>query len=162
MSLRSLLIVAVLVLLGLFAALNWSAFTAPTRLSLIVGTIEAPLGLLMLFVIALLTVLFLVFIVYLQTSVLLESRRYAKELQAQRELADHAEASRFTELRQFLETELAALRGAHQSSVESVNARIDVAERALRDEMEQNANSLSAHVGEVEDKLDRALGERPG
>jgi len=162
MSVRSLLIVGVLILIGLLAALNWSAFTAPTSLWLIVGTVEAPLGLLMLLVIALLTVLFLVFIVYLQASVLLESRRYAKELQAQRELADRAEASRFTELRQFLETELAALRATHQSSVQSVSARIDLAERTLRDDMEQAANSLSAHVGEVEDKLDRALGGRPG
>lgn len=162
MSVRSLLIVAVLILIGLFAALNWSAFTAPTRLSLIFGSVEAPLGLLMLFVIALLTVLFLVFIVYLQTSVLLESRRYAKELQAQRELADRAEASRFTELRQFVETELAALRVAHQSSIESVSSRIDLAERALRDEVEQAANSLSAYIGEVDDKLDRALGGRSG
>ena len=53
-----------------------------------------------------LTLLFLVYVVYLQSSVLIESRRYARELQAQRELADQAEASRFSQLRAFLDSEL--------------------------------------------------------
>ena len=38
------------------------------------------------------------YVLSLQGSVLLETRRHTKELQAQRELADKAEASRFTEL----------------------------------------------------------------
>jgi hypothetical protein len=154
MSVRSVLIVVVLLLLVVFAAINWSAFNTPSRLSLIVTDIEAPLGLIMLFVTALLSLLFLVFIVYLQTSVLLDTRRNARELQSHRELADRAEASRFTELHAYLEVELNALRLATQASNDSVVTRVELAERTLRDELEQSANTLAAYIGELEDRLE--------
>ncbi|HZP89253.1 MAG TPA: LapA family protein [Burkholderiales bacterium] len=154
MSLRSILIVVVLVLLVAFAAVNWTAFNTPMHLSLLVATIEAPLGLIMLFVTALLALLFLFYIVYLQTSVLLDARRNAKELQSQRELADRAEASRFTDLRNYLEQELNALRVANQATGDAIAARVELAERTLRDELEQTANSLSAYIGELEDRLE--------
>ena len=109
MQLRTLLLVLALALTATFATVNWSAFVAPTTLSLVFTTIEAPLGLIMLAITAVIAVLFLAFIVYLQTSVLLEARRHAKALETQRQLADQAEASRFTELRAFLERELALL-----------------------------------------------------
>jgi hypothetical protein len=126
MPLRTVVLLMVVVAVAIFAALNWGAFMAPTTLSLGVARVQAPLGLIMLGLVAVLTALFLLYVVYLQTTVLLETRRHAKELQAQRELADQAEASRFTELRTYLETRLG--------------------------EME---NSLSADIGELRDRLDR-------
>ena len=155
MNLRSLSIVVVLALLIAFAAINWSAFTTPMQLSLLFGTVQAPLGVIMLTVTALLTLLFLLFVVTMQASIMLESRRNARELQAQRELADRAEASRFTDLRTYLEKELAGLRVAMEASATDVGARIALAERTLRDEVEQSANSLSAYIGELEDRLEQ-------
>jgi uncharacterized integral membrane protein len=99
MPLRTVALVVALAALAVFVAVNWTAFTTPTSLSLLFGTIEAPLGLLMLMITAVLGVMFLAYVVWLQTSVLLESRRLNRELAAQRQLADQAEASRFTELR---------------------------------------------------------------
>ena len=154
MNLRSLVIVLVLALLTVFAALNWSAFTTPTQLSLLFTTVQAPLGLIMLAATALITLLFILFVVTMQTSLLLESRRNARELQAQRELADHAEASRFTELRSYLENELAALRVATEAKADDVAARVALTERTLRDDLEQSTNSLSAYFGELEERLD--------
>jgi hypothetical protein len=144
MQLRTLLLVLALALTAAFAAVNWSAFTAATALSLGFTTVEAPLGLIMLALTALIAVLFLVFIVYLQTGVLLEARRHARELEAQRQLADQAEASRFTELRAFLEKEIARLA-----------AEIDSARADLRTAIEQSDNSLAAQLGELEDRLER-------
>lgn len=106
MPLRTILLLIVLAAIAIFAALNWSAFLAPTTLSLGFAQVQAPLGLIMLGLIAILTAVFLGYLVYLQSTVLLESRRHAKELQAQRELADQAEASRFTELRAHLDSRL--------------------------------------------------------
>ena len=94
MKIRTLFLLIVVVVIIVFAALNWSAFMAPTTLSLGFATVQAPLGLIMLGLLVFLTGLFLVFVVYLQTSSLLETRRHARELQANRELADQAEASR--------------------------------------------------------------------
>lgn len=153
MNLRSLAIVVVLALLAVFAALNWSAITAPMQLSLLFATVQAPLGLIMLGFTALLGMLFLVFAVTMQTSLLLDSRRHARELQNQRELADRAEASRFTDLRTYLEKELAALRLVVEAQSGDVGARVALAERTLRDEIEQSANSLSAYIGELEERL---------
>jgi uncharacterized integral membrane protein len=126
MPLRTVVLLIVFVGVALFAALNWSAILAPTTLSLGVGQVQAPLGLIMLIVIAVLAALFLAYVAYLQSTVLLEARRHAKELQAQRELADQAEVSRFTELRAYLDARLG--------------------------EME---NSLGAQIGEMRDRLER-------
>ena len=106
MKIRSLLMLVVLVLVAGFAALNWTAFMAPTTLSLGLSAVQAPLGLVMLGLLAALTAMFLIFIVYLQTSVLFDARHHARELRTNRELADQAEASRFTELRAVLEAGL--------------------------------------------------------
>jgi len=106
MPLRTIVLLIILAVVALFAALNWSAFLAPTTLSLGFTQVQAPLGLLMLALLAAVTAVFLGYLVYLQSTVLLESRRHAKELQAQRELADQAEASRFTELRSFIDSRL--------------------------------------------------------
>src|SRR5262245_13583667 len=100
MTLRTAFLLLLFAATVLFAALNWSAFIAPTPISLGVATVQAPLGLILLAFIALLAVVFLAYALYLQTSFLVEARRSARELQAQRELADQAEASRFTELRE--------------------------------------------------------------
>ena len=109
MYLRTLFLVLALGALALFTAANWSAFIAPTTLSVIFATIEAPLGLVLLSVVVLLTALFLIYVVYLQSSVLFETRRHARELHAQRELAEHAEISRFHDLRSSLEAQLQTL-----------------------------------------------------
>jgi uncharacterized integral membrane protein len=144
MKARTLLLLVVLGVIIVFAALNWAAFTATTTLSLGLTTIEAPLGLIMLGLLIFLTALFLIFVVYLQTSVLVEARRHARELQAHRGLADQAEASRFTELRNFLETEL-----------QRIEQRDAASHSAVLQRMEQSENTLAAYIGELEDRLER-------
>jgi uncharacterized integral membrane protein len=136
--LRALAFFLVLVLVGVFALVNWDAFAAPTPLSVGFTTVQAPLGLIMLGLIAFLCVLFTVWVVSLQATSLLDARRQTKELQAQRDLADKAEASRFTELRSEL------------------MARLDRLQTESRSALEHNANAVAAHLGELEDRLERA------
>ena len=135
MNLRTYAIALLFALLAAFSLLNWVAFTTPTPLSLGFVDVQAPLGLIMLTFTALISGLFLVYIVYQQAGSLMEARRTAKELKLQRELADKAEASRFTELRSFLTSEMGTLRDKH----------------------EESTRTLSAYIGEVEDKLDRLI-----
>jgi predicted Holliday junction resolvase-like endonuclease len=159
MYLRTVLILAVLGLIVLFSALNWSAFIAPTVLSLGFTSVEAPLGLILLAIVALLTLLFLVYITYLQSTVLLESRRHARELQLQRDLAEQAEASRFNQLRTLMETELEKLAGDMEQSKSLLLTRLDQIERDLRAALEQTGNSLAAYIGELEDRFNSSLGK---
>lgn len=134
---RALVFFLVLVLVGLFALINWSAFSALTTLSLGVTTVQAPLGVIMLGLVAFLCVLFTVWVISLQANSLMDARRQTKELQAQRDLADKAEASRFTELRSEL------------------LARLDRMQSESRVAIEQSGNAVAAQLGQIEDRLDR-------
>jgi uncharacterized membrane protein len=155
MKIRTLLFLVVLGLIAVFSALNWSAFMAPTILSLGFSTVQAPLGLIMLGVLILLTAFFLVFVVYLQTSVLLDTRRQAREMQANRDLMEKAETSRFTELRTFMENEMKRQTEQNAASKAAVLARLDQFDRDVLSAIEQSGNSVSAHVGQLEDRLER-------
>jgi uncharacterized integral membrane protein len=155
MKVRTLLLFLVLLAIVLFAALNWTVFTTPATLSLLVATVEAPLGLIMLGLLVLLTGVFAIFAGYQQTSTLLEARQQAKRLEAQRKLADQAEASRITELQNLLNS---ALQRLEQQSVEgrqATIARLDQLEQNLRAAVSQEGTTLSAYIGELEDRLDR-------
>jgi uncharacterized integral membrane protein len=156
--LRTLLIVLVLGVVVVFALLNWSVFTAPTALSIGFTTVEAPLGLILLGAMGALTLLFLIYLVYLQATALMESRQYSRELKNQRELADRAEESRFTELRSSLETELGRIANQMADSNIAMNTRLDGLAHDLRSAIEQSTNSLSAYIGEIEDRLERTGG----
>ena len=158
MYLRTLLIVLVLGVVVVFALLNWSVFTAPTILSVGFTTFDAPLGLILLGAIGALTLLFLIYLVYLQATALMESRQYSRELKNQRELADRAEESRFTELRSSLETELRRIGDQMADSNAVINTRLDGLAHELRSAIEQSTNSLSAYIGEIEDRLERTGG----
>lgn len=155
MKLHTVLLLLVFVLISLFAMLNWGVFLAPTELSLGYTTVQLPLGLVMLGLLAFVTTLFLAFVVYLQGSVLLEARRHSRELQTHRALADQAEASRFTELRSFLETELTKQSALSEESRTAILTRIDQLEHDFRLFMEQSGNTLAAYIGELEDRLEK-------
>ncbi len=159
MKLRTVFLLLILGAIAAFSVLNWHAFITPTTLSLGVAAIEAPLGVIMLGLVGFLTAFFLIFVVYVQASALLESRRHAQELQVNRELADKAEASRFTELRSFLEVELQKLAGRGAPSAlatdPAILARLERLEKELLTAIEQSGNSLAASIGELEDRLER-------
>jgi hypothetical protein len=152
---RTLLLLLFLVVIGAFTILNWSAFTAPTTLSLGITYVQVPLGLVMLALLTLLAASFLVYLVYLQTTVLLETRRHAQEMRANRKLADEAEASRFTELRGFLETERKRQDSLDAESKAAMLTRLEQLDHNLRSTVEQSTNTLSAYIGELEDRLER-------
>jgi uncharacterized integral membrane protein len=155
MHIRTLLLLIVLGAIAAFTAVNWNAIMVPTNLSLLFTTIQAPLGLIMLGFTALLTSLFLLFIAYQQASLLMDTRRNTRELQAQRALADQAEVSRITGLHKFLEAEMLKLAEQAAESRAAVEKRLDQLERDLRSDVEQAGNTLAAYIGEFEDRLER-------
>jgi uncharacterized integral membrane protein len=153
--LRAVALFALVVVIGLFALLNWTAFTTPATLSLLFTEVQAPLGLIMLGMVVFLTLLFTLWAISLQASTLLEARRQNRELQAQRDLADKAEASRFVELRGYVGAELERTVAASNRGHEELLARLNHLEGALRLALEHNANSVAASLGEFEDRLER-------
>jgi uncharacterized integral membrane protein len=150
MSMRTVLVLVVVALLALFTVVNWQTFITPTELNLVVARVQAPLGLVMLGFTAVLAAVLLAYALKVQVNALSDSRRQSEELRRQRELADQAEASRFTELRSFLEQEMAALRKTQQD-----------AGQQLRGELIDTANSLAASIGELDERIERALPTPP-
>jgi uncharacterized integral membrane protein len=157
MRIRVLPVLLVVLLAGLFALVNWTTFTTPTQLNLGVALVTAPLGLVMLGFVVVLALMYVGSVVFLQGSALMESRRLSRDLQAQRELADKAEASRFTELREFMNAELARQTQANDQLRAALFTRLDELEHRQRTVMEQNANTLSSYIGELEDRMEHRL-----
>ena len=153
----SMTLILVFALLAAFAALNWAAMAAPGTLSLGFADVVAPLGMVMLAFTAAISGLFIVYIVLLQAGVILEARRLTKEVKEQRELADTAEASRFTELRTLLESELRRIEAQGAASNREIEARMELSERGMQQKLAEATGTLSAYLGEIDGKLDRVL-----
>jgi uncharacterized integral membrane protein len=146
-------ILVALLLLAVFTLANWTVLTAATTLSFVVFDVEGPLGVVLLGAMLVLVALFVLYALTLRTSMLMESRRHNQELQAQRKLAETAEASRLSELRTQVEREFAQLRGA----IGELDGQLDRHEQSVKQSLDEAANGLAAMVGEVDDKIDRAL-----
>lgn len=138
MKVKTLVFIALLIFVAFIVYLNLPAMTAPTTLSLLVADIEAPIGMLMLAMVVLMTFVFLSVIVMMQIGFNAERQRLSKALEAQRLLANEAETSRIHALREFLQTSFA-----------HINTTI-----------EESSNSLSASIGEFEDRLERKMDKK--
>lgn len=154
---RSLLLLVVCVVIAAFVGVNWTAMNQPTDLSLIFTRVQAPLGLVLLGFMALLAIAFIVWMAYTQGRVLMETRRHAKELAAQRELADKAEVSRFTDLRMHMDDEVTRLTRVFEDQTRETMARIDRAEMGLR---ERPVDAEVTHLVQAVDNYNRDLHSR--
>ena len=90
----------------------------------------------------------------------METRRHAKELSVQRELADKAEASRFTELRAHLDREVSRLSEVIANQTRETLSRVDRAETGLRDrpvdaEIGRLVQTVEGHNRELHARIDR-------
>lgn len=168
MSFKSLLLLLIGVAIVAFVGLNWQAMSTPTDLTLGFMDVHAPLGLVLLGLMALLSVVFVALIAYTQGTVLMETRRHAKELAAQRELADKAEASRFTDLRAHLDAEVSRLSQVIENHTRETLSRVDRAEMGLRDrpvdlEIGRLVQAVESHNRDLHARVDRLeMGLREG
>jgi len=157
----TLFILLLILAAGGLAALNWTALAQPGSLSLGLIQVQAPLGLVMLGLLAVVALYFLLLLASQQSQAVLAARRNAKELAALREQADKAEASRLAELRMLIENGLRQQGERQQEATAAVVARLDRLEADLREALKTGENSLAAHLGEIEDRVERGFGGTP-
>ena len=131
MSFRSLLVLVASGLAALVVVLNWRVFAAPAHLNLLLTSADVPVGVVMLMLFAPALLVLWIIVAHWQGTLLTEFRRQAKELQAQRLLAESAEASRFTELGALIREEIAK----------------------LHTELQETEHSIAATLGEMDDRL---------
>jgi uncharacterized integral membrane protein len=158
MNFLGVVILVVLLLLALFSLANWSVFSASATLSFIVFDVEGPLGVILLGTMLVVVGLFVLYALSLRANMLIESRRHNQEMQAQRKLAETAEASRLSELRVQIAREFADVR----ATVGEVSGQIDRNEQSMKQSLDEAANGLAALVAEMDDKIDRALARDEG
>jgi len=118
-------------LAALLVVLNWRIFAGLAKLNLLLTSAEVPVGVVMLLLFAVGLLVLWNTLGRWQGTLLQEFRRQAKELQAQRLLAESAEASRFTELGALVREEIAK----------------------LRTELQETEHSITATLGEMDDRL---------
>lgn len=99
----------VIALTGLLAALNWQTLMTPAPIDLLVMRIDAPLGVVMLALTALVVAMFFIATLSNQIGYLLETRKLLKEIQRVQAIADQSEASRMEDLRQMIAKEFQLL-----------------------------------------------------
>ncbi|MEO7391503.1 MAG: hypothetical protein ABIU58_04965 [Ramlibacter sp.] len=153
------IVVAILLVAG-FAALNWGEMLRTTPLSFGLLIAEAPLGLIMLGALGLTLVLFLFSSAVQEARLMVDTHRHSKVLQTQRELAENAEASRFTGLQKQLE---AHLRDNHQReaiAATELEKSMVQSQRELRNQLDQMNRNLTARFSEFEERLATRLGDR--
>jgi hypothetical protein len=157
MRTRGILFVVVILLVAAFAALNWSEIARSVPLSFGVFVMNAPLGAILLGLLAAGTVAFALSSAAIRTQALVDSRTHHKTLEAQRALADKAEASRFTELRQHLDAQLRELREHDAISATEFQKAMVNSQRELRTHLEQMNRTLASRL----DQMDSRLGIAP-
>jgi hypothetical protein len=127
-----------------FVILNWGTLSAPIQTSFGFTHVSMPLGMILLALALVLMAVFFGLLLRVQIKLVAIHRRHAAELRTHRELAETAEGSRFTELRQYLQTELASLREAQRAS-----------EQRMHEEILAMSNTVAACIGEIDERLER-------
>lgn len=146
------IVLAVLVV-GAIAALNWPEFSRPEPLSFGVLTATVPVGVLMLVLMGIVLAVFLVGSAIQESRYLLDHRRHARALHAQRELADNAEASRFTDLRQQLDTHVRESRQRETIVATEFEKRVMQSHNELRTQLERMHQVIAGHLVELESRI---------
>lgn len=158
---RTILLVVAILLVAGFAALNWNEIVRPAPLLFGPVVADAPLGLILLSVLGLTLVLFLVSTAAMRTQSLIDYRHHQKTLEAQRDLADKAEASRFIELRQHLDQHLKDMRERDAIAASEFDKAMLQSRRELQAQMETVNRTLAARLNELEHRLESRF-ERAG
>jgi hypothetical protein len=158
MRAKTIFLIIAIVLVAAFAALNLDEFTRVSTLSLGVTTIQVALGLVMLVLLIASLLVFLASTIYMQSTHMIEVRKYARDLTAQRELADRAEASRYTELRTYIESQANAAVHREAANATVISERLAQTQAAVLHRLEQSDNTAAAYFGQLEDRMERRQG----
>lgn len=143
---RLTLILLVALCIGVIYFFNWEELNTFSTVSIGFTTMQAPLGILILGLFSIICVLFLAYILWLHSTVIVDYHRHTKELKHHRELADKAEASRFSELREFLIKQ-------HTEGQQALLRQMEELEDHIYRRVDDSDNSTAAYMGQIEDQI---------
>jgi len=139
----------------MFAIANWSLLTASASLNFLLFNVQGPLGLILFVALLGFAALFAVYALSLRGRSLLETRRQLRELEAQRQLADSAEASRLAALSEQVGREFASVRAEIAQTRADAKQRTEESEQRIIRHLDEVSNALFANIGQLDDKVSR-------
>jgi hypothetical protein len=145
------IVLAVLVTAAV-AALNWSLVTRAETLNFGLFTTTASLGMILLGILTVVLVVFLASSAIEESRYLLEHRRHARALHAQRELAEKAETSRFTDLREHLDTHSRETRQRESMLATEYEKRLMQSHNELRAQLERMHQMIAARLDHLDSR----------
>ena len=143
------IVLAVLVT-AIIASLNWGEFTRLEPLSFGLFTANVAVGATMLVILGVVLAAFLVSSAIQESRYLLDHRRHSRALHAQRELAENAEASRFTDLRQHLDAHLRESRQREAVMGTEFEKRMLQSHQELRAQVERMHQMIGSRLDGLE------------
>lgn len=153
MTVLTWIIAAVLLFLTIFAVANWTLLIAPASLNFLLFEVQGPLGLTLFVALLGFAALLFVYALSLRTRALLESGRHLKELEAQRQVAERAEASRLAALTEQVGREFGSVRAEIAQSRAAAQESVEQCERRIALHIDEVSNAIFANIGQVDDKL---------
>ena len=160
MRARLVFLIAIVLLVAGFTAMNWTEILRTAPLSFGWRVIEAPLGLILLSLMGALLVAFLVGSAVQQSDILLQTHHHTKTLQAQRDLAERAEASRYTELRKQLDEHLRSNLEREAIAATEFEKSMVQSQRELRNQLDLMNKTLASRLDAFEGRFAARLDER--
>jgi hypothetical protein len=139
----------------MFAIANWSLLTASASLNFLIFHVEGPLGLILFVALLGFAALFAIYALSLRAGTLLETRRQLKELEAQRQIADSAEASRLAALTEQVRREFESVRAELAQTRADAKLRTDESEQRIIRHVDDVSNAIFANIGQLDDKVSR-------
>lgn len=149
MKIRTFLMVIGLIVVIAFVALNWSAITMQTTLSLGVAAVHAPMGFVILGLSTIFTLLFIVFVIYSKASRFLRERHLTREIKARQELQDNDEGLNISELRDQLGLKLERQTDLYSGLSERMLVRLEQLDAVLRSATKELGRTFRAPVGSM-------------
>lgn len=157
MHLRTVFLILIFVFCSIFLIVNWEGVMAPVTVNLLYTEIQAPLGLILLLGPGLLILVSLVYGFIQQASLSMELRKVNKQLQGARDLAQKAELSRINDLKKDFNQLIKQLQEQNEARHAALTARLATIEEELESNTRVTIDSISASVGEVEDRLNQLV-----
>ncbi len=137
--------------------LNWAEFSRTSSLNLVWRTVDVPLALVLLGLLALTVVVSMASGTALRARQRRQERDHAEALKTQRDLADRAEASRFIDLRQALDAHVRDSRERESGLSTSLEQVLQRQHRETRTQLEGLHRALGTRLGELEARLESRL-----
>jgi len=162
---RGIIVTLIVLLLLLFAVLNFSSLAVNLPLNLIFFRVQAPLGLILVGFALVLSFIFLLVSLFRRAGQLRQISHLETELERERALVEKKRLSEFETLEGRLDERLNALEATVQTAVQSAlaeqHSRFELSERAQLERLETQLlgirNDLADDIGEINTAVRRSL-----